>query len=213
MLKVPQVGTLDLLIQAAEFLENKDKCDRETEHGYATPAYRIGQNYRTKIKTVRRSQNRTSHNELEKNRRAHLRNCLDGLKAIVPLNQDSTRHTTLGLLTQARTLIENLKRDRKHVVGEKLKLEEERNTLRQRLHQLEISRRRRDSTGSSWSSGRSESSNDSDKDEEIIDVTDISEASETLRALQSSVRPNLITINVPKALSLSSRVKQAKIAT
>uniref|UniRef100_H2Y6W2 BHLH domain-containing protein n=1 Tax=Ciona savignyi TaxID=51511 RepID=H2Y6W2_CIOSA len=91
MLKVPQVGTLDLLIQAAEFLENKDKCDRETEHGYATPAYRIGQNYRTKIKTVRRSQNRTSHNELEKNRRAHLRNCLDGLKAIVPLNQDSTR--------------------------------------------------------------------------------------------------------------------------
>nr|NP_001027611.1 Not7 protein [Ciona intestinalis]BAB00634.1 Not7 [Ciona intestinalis]BAE06542.1 transcription factor protein [Ciona intestinalis] len=213
MLKGLQIGKVDLLLQAAEFLENKDKRDRETEHGYATPAYRIGQNFRTKVKTVRRSQNRTSHNELEKNRRAHLRNCLDGLKAIVPLNQDATRHTTLGLLTQARALIENLKHERQAVICEKTRLEEHGALLRHRLHQLEISRRRRDSTGSSWSSGRSESSNDSDKDEEIIDVMDCSEACESLHALQSSVRPNLITINVPKALSLSTRVKQAKIAT
>ena len=38
-------------------------------------------------------------------RRAHLRSCLDNLKAIVPLREDATRHTTLGLLNQACSLI------------------------------------------------------------------------------------------------------------
>merc|ERR1711879_156590 len=42
--------------------------------------------------------NRSTHNELEKNRRAHLRNCLEKLKDIVPVGGDSSRHTTLGLL-------------------------------------------------------------------------------------------------------------------
>ena len=48
---------------------------------------------------------RSTHNELEKNRRAHLRNCLEKLKDIVPLGADSSRHTTLGLLNKAKHFI------------------------------------------------------------------------------------------------------------
>lgn len=58
--------------------------------------------------------NRSTHNELEKNRRAHLRTCLEKLKEVVPLESDSSRHTTLGLLTKAKGFIKTLEeRDQK----------------------------------------------------------------------------------------------------
>lgn len=38
-------------------------------------------------------------------RRAHLRNCLEKLKELVPLGPESSRHTTLGLLTKAKAFI------------------------------------------------------------------------------------------------------------
>jgi hypothetical protein len=58
--------------------------------------------------------NRSTHNELEKNRRAHLRTCLERLKEVVPLESDSSRHTTLGLLTKAKVFIKTLEeRDQK----------------------------------------------------------------------------------------------------
>lgn len=38
-------------------------------------------------------------------RRAHLRNCLEKLKEMVPLGHESSRHTTLGLLTKAKRFI------------------------------------------------------------------------------------------------------------
>jgi hypothetical protein len=38
-------------------------------------------------------------------RRAHLRNCLEKLKEMVPLGPESSRHTTLGLLTKAKAFI------------------------------------------------------------------------------------------------------------
>ncbi|NJO70323.1 MAG: helix-loop-helix domain-containing protein [Bacteroidetes bacterium] len=49
---------------------------------------------------------RAVHNELEKNRRANLRNYLDTLKTILPVDPDSTRDTTLSLLTRARNYIQ-----------------------------------------------------------------------------------------------------------
>lgn len=39
------------------------------------------------------------------NRRAHLRYCLEKLKDIVPVGSESSRHTTLGLLTKAKSFI------------------------------------------------------------------------------------------------------------
>lgn len=38
-------------------------------------------------------------------RRAHLRICLERLKDMVPLGSDTSRHTTLGLLTKAKRFI------------------------------------------------------------------------------------------------------------
>jgi len=38
-------------------------------------------------------------------RRAHLRNCLERLKESVPLGADTSKHTTLGLLTKAKAFI------------------------------------------------------------------------------------------------------------
>lgn len=38
-------------------------------------------------------------------RRAHLRNCLEKLKDMVPLGPEASRHTTLGLLTKAKRFI------------------------------------------------------------------------------------------------------------
>ncbi|KAF7413378.1 hypothetical protein HZH68_001867 [Vespula germanica] len=37
--------------------------------------------------------------------RAHLRNCLEKLKMLVPLGPETSRHTTLGLLTKAKRFI------------------------------------------------------------------------------------------------------------
>ncbi|KAK1136963.1 hypothetical protein K0M31_001491 [Melipona bicolor] len=37
--------------------------------------------------------------------RAHLRNCLEKLKVLVPLGPETSRHTTLGLLTKAKRFI------------------------------------------------------------------------------------------------------------
>ncbi|XP_023211392.1 max-interacting protein 1-like isoform X2 [Centruroides sculpturatus] len=68
--------------------------------------------------------------------RAHLRNCLEKLKEMVPLGPESNRHTTLGLLTKAKTFIKNLEdKERKHQLQKDQLLREQR-YLRRRLDQL-----------------------------------------------------------------------------
>merc|ERR1711981_1145936 len=95
-----------------------ERREREVEHGYAsslpgpfildesytqTSNHSIGMNSNSSYNNTKRLKNnnrkpqgnRSTHNELEKNRRAHLRNCLEKLKDIVPVGGDSSRHTTL----------------------------------------------------------------------------------------------------------------------
>ncbi|KAL7292156.1 hypothetical protein TKK_0014113 [Trichogramma kaykai] len=68
--------------------------------------------------------------------RAHLRNCLEKLKVLVPLGPETSRHTTLGLLTKAKRFIKSLEeRDRKHS-SHKDQLYREQRFLRRRLEQL-----------------------------------------------------------------------------
>jgi hypothetical protein len=50
--------------------------------------------------------NSTIHNELEKCRRAQLKDRLDKLKELVPLSPQANRHTTLGLLNKAKCYIQ-----------------------------------------------------------------------------------------------------------
>ncbi|XP_017784549.1 PREDICTED: max dimerization protein 1-like [Nicrophorus vespilloides] len=127
--------SIDALLQAAEYLERRD---READHGYAStlPMHEDLRNATKRPKTKKSQGNRTSHNELEKNRRAHLRTCLEKLKEMVPLGPEASRHTTLGLLTKAKRFIKNLEeRDRKNLAY-KDQLNRERRYLKRRLDQL-----------------------------------------------------------------------------
>ncbi|XP_039754788.1 max dimerization protein 1-like isoform X2 [Pararge aegeria] len=127
------------LIQAAEYIERRE---RESEHGYASslPAYEETRAGGRRPKTKKSQGSRTTHNELEKNRRAHLRSCLEKLKDMVPLGPEASRHTTLGLLTKAKRFIKSLEEREKRHSGHKEQLAREQRYLRRRLAQLRASR-------------------------------------------------------------------------
>lgn len=75
---------------------------------------------------------RATHNELEKNRRAHLRTCLDSLKLLLPINVEANRNTTLSLLTKARQHVKFLEDQRCKEAAEKAEL------LRRQRHLKEL---------------------------------------------------------------------------
>merc|ERR1711937_888951 len=162
---------IETLLQAAEYIERRG---REAEHGYASsPTSNQNQiisnkNQRLKNSTKKAHGSRSTHNELEKNRRAHLRSCLENLKDLVPVGADSSRHTTLGLLNKAKHFIKNLEeRDKKSLSAKDL-LHREQRSLRRRLELLseevgvDIHKRRSisESSSSSVSSIQSSESDD-----------------------------------------------------
>merc|ERR1711874_763640 len=162
---------IETLLQAAEYIERRE---REAEHGYvSSPTSDQNQiisnkNQRLKNSTKKAHGSRSTHNELEKNRRAHLRSCLENLKDLVPVGADSSRHTTLGLLNKAKHFIKNLEeRDKKSLSAKDL-LHREQRYLRRRLELLseeigvDIHKRRSisESSSSSVSSIQSSESDD-----------------------------------------------------
>merc|ERR1712037_712540 len=101
-----KMSSIAALLQAAEYIERRE---REVEHGYAsslpgpfildpesytqtrdlkqvTSSVNGAPSNNRRLKSINRKPqgNRSTHNELEKNRRAHLRNCLEKLKDIAP---------------------------------------------------------------------------------------------------------------------------------
>ncbi|XP_037659689.1 max-interacting protein 1 isoform X3 [Choloepus didactylus] len=172
------------LLEAAEFLERRE---RECEHGYASmsfpsiPSPRLqhskpprrlsrAQKHNSSGSSSTSTANRSTHNELEKNRRAHLRLCLERLKVLIPLGPDCTRHTTLGLLNKAKAHIKKLEEVERKSQHQLENLEREQRFLKRRLEQLqgpqEMERIRMDSIGSTISSDRS----DSEREEIEVDV-------------------------------------------
>merc|ERR1712066_582083 len=165
---------IETLLQAAEYIERRE---REAEHGYASTLPTTSQdqiivstkNQRLKTSSTKKATgSRSTHNELEKNRRAHLRSCLENLKDLVPVGADSSRHTTLGLLNKAKHFIKNLEeRDKKSLSAKDL-LHREQRCLRRRLELLseevgvDIHKRRSisESSSSSVSSIQSSESDD-----------------------------------------------------
>ncbi|XP_015368505.1 PREDICTED: max-interacting protein 1-like [Diuraphis noxia] len=116
--------------------------------------------------------------------RAHLRNCLEKLKEMVPLGHESSRHTTLGLLTKAKRFIKNLESQEKKHIMHKDTLSREHRYLRRRLDQLtttlNVNKRRSVSESSSYttasgastsSSACSTSSSPSISESDEVDVT------------------------------------------
>jgi len=183
------------LLQAAEYL---DRREREAEHGYATSLPDVSQEYQNpksvrlnKITKKPQGGSRSSHNELEKNRRAHLRSCLENLKDLVPLGGDSSRHTTLGLLNKAKHFIKNLEdRDKKNV-AQRENLFREQRYLRRRLEllscQVDAIHKRRSVSESSTSTVASIQSSNSESDEHEVDVIGYGGHSDDD---QSSIRSN-----------------------
>ncbi|KAM4035120.1 max-interacting protein 1 isoform 2-T2 [Anomaloglossus baeobatrachus] len=171
------------LLDAAEYL---DRRERECEHGYASsfPSGDSSDLHRLKTRRLKSkrcsssssssnlgsSTNRSTHNELEKNRRAHLRLCLERLKDLIPLEAESSRHTTLGLLNKAKLHIKKLEDSARKGQHQLEVLEREQRFLKRRLEQLqgcgEPERVRADSVGSSMSSDRS----DSEREEIEVDI-------------------------------------------
>lgn len=158
---------VQMLIEAAEYLERRE---REAEHGYASMLpYSNGKerdSLKRKNKSKKSSNSRSTHNEMEKNRRAHLRLCLERLKSLVPLGPDSSRHTTLSLLMKAKEHIKRLEESERRAQHSIEQLQREQRHLQRRLEQLGVERVRMDSTGSTLSSEKS----DSDQEELDVDV-------------------------------------------
>lgn len=118
--------------------------------------------------------NRSTHNELEKNRRAHLRNCLEKLKDIVPLGGDSSRHTTLGLLNKAKIFIRALEEKERKASSHRENLLREQRYLKRRLEllstQVDAIHKRRSVSECSTSTVSSSHSSHSESDEHEVDV-------------------------------------------
>ncbi|XP_051766904.1 max-interacting protein 1 isoform X3 [Ctenopharyngodon idella] len=176
------VLNIQRLLEAAEYIERRE---RECEHGYASTfpsiqhsSYQRQRKFRNK--KCNNNHNRSTHNELEKNRRAHLRLCLERLKSLIPLESDCSRHTTLGLLNKAKAHIKKLEETERKSQYQLENLEREQRHLQRRLDLLrggggvlegvlEGERIRTDSVGSTLCSERSDRS-DSDQEEMEVDV-------------------------------------------
>lgn len=172
---------VQVLLEAARYLESAERKDGKCEHGYAStfPSsqntnYQRQRKFRNK--KFSSNHNRSTHNELEKNRRAHLRLCLERLKALIPLGPDCNRHTTLGLLNKAKAHIKKLEEADRKSQYQLESLEREQRHLQRQLELLrggagapspvESERIRMDSVGSTLCSDRS----DSDQEEIEVDV-------------------------------------------
>lgn len=134
---------------AAEYVDR-----RETEHGYAcreppkrplpvqsrtTRRYRQRRVFKLSTSFSGKSSScRTNHNELEKNRRAELRGCIDKLKGVVPLDSGYHRHTTHRLLINARKLIKSLESGLRAGMEERDRQLGVQRRLRRRYHQLTV---------------------------------------------------------------------------
>ena len=99
---------LEALIQAAQFLEENGATNTGAEVDVQTSGVRKRTpRHRSKKPSP---YSRTTHNLLEKNRRAQLRDCLEVLRQHVPFPD---KLTTLALLQSARKYIEALKQKEK----------------------------------------------------------------------------------------------------
>ncbi|KAL4223623.1 hypothetical protein ACF0H5_017092 [Mactra antiquata] len=82
-----------------------------------------------------RAGTREVHNKLEKNRRAHLKECFDFLKKNIPSLEDR-RTSNLGILRTSLRYIQNLKRKEREFELEMQKFAHEKIVLQDRIHSL-----------------------------------------------------------------------------
>ncbi|XP_067258709.1 max dimerization protein 4 isoform X2 [Chanodichthys erythropterus] len=180
-----ELNSLLLLLEAAEYLERRDRA----EHGYASvlPYDSDFSRKKTKSSPISRKNhnNRSSHNELEKHRRAKLRLYLEQLKQLVPLGPDSTRHTTLSLLKRAKMHIKKLEEQDRKALNMKEQLQREHRYLKRRLEQLSVQGLERIRTDSMGSTISTDSEQEVDIDIEGMEFTPVEDLGR--RALESII--------------------------
>uniref|UniRef100_A0A9J7ZCW7 Max interactor 1, dimerization protein n=1 Tax=Cyprinus carpio carpio TaxID=630221 RepID=A0A9J7ZCW7_CYPCA len=162
---------VQVLLEAARYIESAERKDGKSEHGYASTFPSI---QHSSYQRQRKLRNKKCSNNL--NRRAHLRLCLERLKGLIPLGPESSRHTTLGLLNKAKAHIKKLEEAERKSQYQLENLEREQRHLQRRLDLLrggggvlEGERIHTDSIGSTLCSERSDRS-DSDQEEMEVDV-------------------------------------------
>uniref|UniRef100_A0A3Q2VQX5 Max interactor 1, dimerization protein n=1 Tax=Haplochromis burtoni TaxID=8153 RepID=A0A3Q2VQX5_HAPBU len=168
-----QLINIQRLLEAAEYIERRE---RECEHGYAST---FPSNQNTNYQRQRKFRNKNHFCDCWGKVRAHLRLCLERLKALIPLGPDCSRHTTLGLLNKAKAHIKKLEEADRKSQYQLESLEREQRHLQRQLELLsggsgaaaqnspgEGERIRMDSVGSTLCSDRS----DSDQEEIEVDV-------------------------------------------
>ncbi|XP_063148159.1 max dimerization protein 3 [Candoia aspera] len=168
-------SNIQVLLQAADYLERKE---REAEHGYASLSPYYGQDAlqsQRRPKTRKALRNlRSVHNELEKHRRAQLRQCLEQLKQQIPMNAEHSRYTMLGLLHRARLHIKKLEHQEQKAQQVKERLRCEQQNLHQRLEQLQAHLNMEQTQADSLDSQFSERSDSEDAE---VDVEGLAPAS------------------------------------
>ncbi|XP_068708835.1 max dimerization protein 1-like [Montipora capricornis] len=119
---------IEQLLEAAKIIEQRDEAKKQTQASVKRDR-----------KPTKRSQSysRTTHNQLEKNRRAHLRDCLELLKELVPSPPEHQKATTLALLQSAQQYIQVLQMSEKEALDTKRRLNQERYALQRRLALLQ----------------------------------------------------------------------------
>uniref|UniRef100_A0A3Q0SH11 Max interactor 1, dimerization protein n=1 Tax=Amphilophus citrinellus TaxID=61819 RepID=A0A3Q0SH11_AMPCI len=186
---------VQVLLEAARFLESAERKDGKCEHGYAsTFPSNQNTNYQRMYFMFYCPHRRPALLFIFIDliilffpplcfsflcRRAHLRLCLERLKALIPLGPDCSRHTTLGLLNKAKAHIKKLEEVDRKSQYQLESLEREQRHLQRQLELLrggggaaaqsspgEGERIRMDSVGSTLCSDRS----DSDQEEIEVDV-------------------------------------------
>lgn len=95
--------SLELLIRAIQFVETN------SDHDYCSADLTNSSRYIKVQPKEKSSRRRGHHNELERKRRADLRDNLEILKAKVPGCSDQRRISTVKLLNDASSYIESLK--------------------------------------------------------------------------------------------------------
>ncbi|XP_070594945.1 max dimerization protein 3 isoform X2 [Erythrolamprus reginae] len=173
-------SNIQVLLQAATYLERRERAiyKPEAEHGYASLSPYCGPEAlqaQRKPKTRKALRNlRSVHNELEKQRRAQLRQCLEQLKQQIPTNTEHSRYTMLSLLHHARLHIKLEHQEQKaQQVKERLRCEQ--HNLHQRLEELQAHLNMEQPEADSLDSFRFSSEHSDSEDE--MDVEGLASAS------------------------------------
>lgn len=135
--------SLDTLLEAAKFLESSSKGTTKDDSviarvHHSTPVQTERRRAISECETLERRRRpggagtRETHNKLEKNRRAHLKECFDILKREVPSLEDK-KTSNLNILRSALKHIQTLKKRERDYEAERDLLKNTNDSIKQRL--------------------------------------------------------------------------------